>query len=92
MTNFEATPRLYKELADELLREINDLNYVSSIIEFEFDEHLIIFTFTVMVYRNELGQITDIVPIWWECDTYNQYSDRCWNNVSFSELKKYAIK
>lgn len=83
---------MYKELADELLREINDLNYLSSIIELEFDEHLIIFTFTVMVYRDATGQITDIIPIWWECDTYNQYSDRCSNDVSFSELKKYAMR
>lgn len=94
----EITSEIYRSIAALLTEEIGGANYFNGTIEYETEEFYSTLTLTAIVYRRsetrpegELRPMADIVPVWWEFATIQQFGDTL-NDFSFCELKRYIIE
>ena len=85
---FEFSPEDYSQVANQLLEEIGERQFLSTTLTVELDTFDATFIATLIVYRTSEGDIRDVVPVWWEMHTCE--SDTCeevLNDFSFGELR-----
>lgn len=90
----------YAAIAELLLIGIGSGNYYNGSIGYETEDWCGELRATLIVYRQPLDlpddpahlceRITDIVPVWWEFNTYENGAPTA-NNFSWSELKEYLL-
>lgn len=57
---------------------------------------------TLVVYRSKIvaypdtglegGDITDVIPIWWECNTFDENGNEIENDFSFDTIRERLVK
>ncbi len=94
----EITNEIYRAVAGRLKEEIGSAEYFNGTVEYETEELYSALTLTAIVYRRTdrfpegaRRPIADIVPVWWEFSTVQQFGEAL-NDFSFSELKQYLIE
>lgn len=82
------TQEFYKDLYKRLMIDIGESNYYSSKTlsgtTDDFDYTLVI---SAVIYRDDFGSITEIVPVWWEFHTEIDGVEKM-NDFFFSEIQK----
>lgn len=99
------TEEMYERVAEKLREEIEDKEYYATksldIDNVDGVGTLVILTLNAMIYRSKVvyyyggpegGEIKDVVPIWWECFTY-QLNDEgdfvdATNDFQFSKVRE----
>ena len=89
------SPDIYREVAKELMRQVETLNFFNGTIEHDTEEYYSSLRCTLIISREkekridgEGERITDIIPIWWEFSIY--FSDgEAYNDFSWTELREY---
>lgn len=99
------TKEMYERVAEKLKEEIDDKQYYASksldVDNVDGMGTLVRLTLNAIIYRNKVvyyysgpegGEITDVLPIWWECFTY-QLNDEgdfvdATNDFQFSEVRE----
>lgn len=89
------TPEIYREVASELMRRIEDQNYFNGTIEHDTEEYYSSLKCTLIISREREKRIegageriTDIIPVWWEFSIYFPDGE-AYNDFSWSELREY---
>ena len=93
---------VYKAMADELLEVIGEKSYVSeSCIPVESDDGSVLYELGISacIYRHTVSypegeeeKIYDIVPLWWELQTFVGVDrDEEINDAEFGRLKEYLV-
>lgn len=96
MITYEIPNYAYEAIARKILDAING-TYINTKIEVVDEDVEITFSLNGFVYTKteeacdySVENITDIVPVWWECHTY-LYGKEIMNNVSFNVLKNFLL-
>lgn len=89
---------VYRELA-ELMRiecEYSGRDYVQLTFEVERDERFYALTLSAFCYfetitapDNIWRNLTDIVPVWWECHTYDAVGEERLNDFNFKMIRNF---
>ena len=91
-TEVEFLPDDYALVAEELTREIEGKEFLSATIttlHSNFEAELIL---TLIIYRTREGEVSDVVPVWWEMHTYDLESGEEFpNDFSFGNLREVLI-
>jgi len=94
---YSITSQFYYEVAQRLCDAIDGESYFSGSVTFLYMNIECRLTLSVIVHRDrvstsedELNQILNLVPVWWEFHTYDQ-SVEIVNDFSFNELKTYLV-
>lgn len=97
MITYEVENSVYEALAQRIFDKLSG-NYLNTVIELVDGDVEITFKITAVAYYRKNGdvsgdweELTDLVPIWWECHTY-LYGNEIINNVSFNVLKDFILK
>lgn len=90
--------KLYNEIAHKLMSQIGEKGYYRGTVEVDSEELYVELRATLLIYReplldptditNSATRIKDIVPVWWECRTF-QINGEVNNTFSWSEFKEF---
>lgn len=82
----------YAVVAEQLAGEIEGKPFLSATITTlhpNFEAELIL---TLIIYRTREGEVSDVVPVWWEMHTYDLESgEELPNDFSFGNLREVLI-
>ena len=82
----------YALVAEELMREIEGKQFLSATLttlHSNFEAELIL---TLIIYRTREGEVSDVVPVWWEMHTYDlDTGEEFPNDFSFGTLREGLI-
>lgn len=82
------TRNIYEEVLRKLVIEIGESNYISMrTITGSFGDVEYKFIINAVIYKDDFGNISDIVPVWW--DFYTEINGtKKMNDFFFSEIRK----
>ncbi len=98
------TEEIYRQLAENLISEIKELNsdYFNGCIELDTEEYYSELKCSLIIFRETSGEkschqgscsegsyITNIIPVWWEFSIYTSQGEQN-NNFSWSEFINYT--
>lgn len=98
---YRITESMYESVARELRQALEAAEVVrsskySGSVEVVENGIAVTFTATLIVYREKrlypegvFEEISDIVPVWWECTTEDDEGLLIMNDFRFDEFKKY---
>lgn len=79
---------IYRGIADSLLARIGDENFFNGTVEYDTDEFYSALKCTLIICRNEDGEILSVLPVWWEY-TMNFEDGEHWNDFSWQEFDRF---
>ncbi len=90
---YSVSPELYEEVKRRFIELIDDRNYFSGHLAFDFEGWECRLVCSCFVRRREevlpegvAHPICDLMPVWWEFHTYDSCCERL-NDFSFSTLR-----
>lgn len=88
------TDKLYDEVAQRTRQIIDKKGFIEEVVQFDHSKESAFYSFYLcaIIYRNEFGQIKDIVPIWWEFSSVAPDKGEVLNDFSFNKIKSRIIK
>lgn len=95
---YQITSKLYLEVLNHLIGQIDNKGYYSGSFELDFDDIRCRMTLSAVIYRSNNSdsesngsEIEDIIPVWWEFHTITANGDgeEILNDFSFNELRTY---
>ena len=82
------TRNIYEEVLRKLVIEIGESNYISMrTITGSFGDVEYKFIINAVIYKDDFGNISDIVPVWWDFHTEINGTEKM-NDFLFSEIRK----
>ena len=90
---------IYEQLADSLCEAIGDSSFFNGHIDIQTDCFDAVMTLSAVIYRSEAecidgrlqSEICDIVPVWWEFNTFTEPQGQLLNDFSFSTFKRLFL-
>ena len=87
---------ILEEIKEKFLSELAKGTYMQKIIQGDFiaDRGQVVeydFIIHAVLYRDAAGNLTDIIPIWWEFNTFID-GEQVNNEFYFNDLKKLIFK
>lgn len=88
------TPELYNEVAQRTREAIDKAGYIETVMQFDHSDEGVFYSLylSAIIYRNKLGRIVDIAPIWWEFSSTTPDKGAVLNDFVFNEVKSLIIK
>lgn len=84
------TENQYRKIIGELGAKLGEGSYYSGIIDGMFDDNIkYSFQVSIVIYRDDFGNIAELIPVWWEFHTF-MGEDEILNNFLFSEMVKHS--
>lgn len=87
----EFLPSDYSIVAAALTEAIGDKGFVAATIETSHPYFFAKLVATLIIYRDAEGEVTNVVPVWWEMHTYDEDGIERLNDFSFSTLRPQLI-
>ena len=93
----------YEQIAEAVADKIFDSSFFSGTIRTDIDGMDTELVATLVIYRHKpqeddfghrqlIGDIYDIVPVWWEFNTYDEVGNQVPNDFQFSSLRPEVLK
>lgn len=79
--------RFYNALFQRLFEKFDKVSYYSGVIDGELEGVKYKFAISLVIYRDKDGIIEDLIPIWYEFETFVN-DEGAKNDFSFEELRK----
>ena len=86
----EITGNTYAAIAEKLRAAIGGGQFYDGTVEHIGQDNYMTLRATLIIYRSESNEITDIVPVWWEF-RYHRDGVEYLTDFTFSELKKHLL-
>lgn len=87
----EFLPSDYSIVAAALTEAIGDKGFVAATIETSHPYFFAKLVATLIIYRDAEGEVTNVVPVWWEMHTYDEDGIERLNDFSFATLRPQLI-
>ena len=81
------TQEFYKEILKQILIRIGSGSYYSGTFEGTTDDIKYNFRVSLVIYRDDFRNVSDLVPIWYEIETFVNGVETQ-NDFLFSEMQK----
>lgn len=94
---YEINDTVYRETASRLLAAMVDAEYFNGSVAVECENFRATLRCTLIIYREVVAdtagpwsRMTDVIPVWWECETMGEHGSVL-NDFSWSHFRAYLF-